>query len=384
MELFNKLKPGVLAKKQLKYIASGDNRIITDATLDDEPESAFDLHISNKYWKMNGSIKGLGVCNSFSKVLEQEHYCVGPFNFDTALKLEKKSTYVFEIVENLKYEGAFSGRIHGYATGKSSIGRLDVLTRLITEYSNSYDIVPNINPGKLFLEVTPITYNIVVKPFLSLNQLRLIYGNPALSEIRLNEIASGYWGEVILDPLGNPLKAKVDTLTLNLANKKSEENEIIAFKALNDDGLTVDLTKDYSNPDNLIDPHEFWEPIYSNKNDNYIEIHDGRFYILKSKERFILPDDIAVYCQAVSEEIGEIRIHYAGFVHPGFGQLRDDNKGAPLIFEVRGHTLKKSFLRDGERLAVLNYYRMSEIDEITKPAYTNQELKLSKYFKDWE
>jgi len=88
---------------------------------------------------------------------------------------------------------------------------------------------------------------------------------------------------------------------------------------------------------------------------------------------------VAIYCQAITETLGELRIHYAGFVHPRFGEERNDNKGAPLIFEVRGHNLK-AFLQHGETLARLEYYYMSEDAERYNPSYSDQELTLSKYF----
>ena len=51
--------------------------------------------------------------------------------------------------------------------------------------------------------------------------------------------------------------------------------------------------------------------------------------------------------------MGEIRIHYAGFVHPYFGFfLREWEKGTPLIFEVRGHQVPVS-LADKEKMANL-------------------------------
>jgi hypothetical protein len=90
---------------------------------------------------------------------------------------------------------------------------------------------------------------------------------------------------------------------------------------------------------------------------------------------------VAIYCQAVAETLGELRIHYAGFVHPRFGEGREDEKGAPLIFEVRGHNVR-TYLQDGETLARLEYYSMSQDAEEYSCNYSSQELTLSKYFKD--
>jgi dCTP deaminase len=86
-----------------------------------------------------------------------------------------------------------------------------------------------------------------------------------------------------------------------------------------------------------------------------------------------------------------MRIHYAGFVHPYFGLYREDEtQGTPLIFEVRGHQVPVS-LADGEKMATLIFYRMSEdapdlsAEQKIKEArgYGSQDLKLSTRFRDW-
>jgi deoxycytidine triphosphate deaminase len=102
-------------------------------------------------------------------------------------------------------------------------------------------------------------------------------------------------------------------------------------------------------------------------------------------------DGIAVYCRAIDETIGEMRIHYAGFAHPFFGRERADRQtGTPLIFEVRGHDVKVT-LTDGEKMARLIFYRMSEDCRLPKQktrrqksGYENQTLKLSEFFSPCE
>ena len=93
---------------------------------------------------------------------------------------------------------------------------------------------------------------------------------------------------------------------------------------------------------------------------------------------------------ASDETIGEMRIHYAGFVHPFFGKDRkDNNPGTPLIFEVRGHQVNVS-LADGEKMANLTFFRMSkdcnpsgDDNDEEDDEYNNQNLKLSKFFAKW-
>jgi deoxycytidine triphosphate deaminase len=118
-----------------------------------------------------------------------------------------------------------------------------------------------------------------------------------------------------------------------------------------------------------------------------LKLTKGSFYILKSKELLALPKGVAVYCRAIDEYLGEMRIHYAGFAHPWFGRTRKDGRtGTPLIFEVRGHDVNVS-LQDGETMARLLFFRMSEDasreDVEDDTPYNAQQLQLSKYFADW-
>ena len=182
-----------------------------------------------------------------------------------------------------------------------------------------------------------------------------------------------------------------NNLTLSLDEDPALKNGICAFKAKeiddDDENNFIDLTKDFSKEENKYDPKIYWESEPVSSKEKYLPIETERFYILRSSERFTLPKSVAIYCQAVTETLGELRIHYAGFVHPLFGQGRADGNGAPLIFEVRGHNID-TILRHGETLAKLEYYWMSqdaakEKKEKDSP-YNDQELTLSKIFKEWE
>jgi dCTP deaminase len=151
-----------------------------------------------------------------------------------------------------------------------------------------------------------------------------------------------------------------------------------AFCARLDEETPIDLSQGSTNK-----PCKYWKILQSE--DGRLQIQKNDFYILRSKQRIKTPKGIAVYCKAIDETIGEMRIHYAGFVHPGFGIGREDEQpGTPLIFEVRGHDVNVC-LQDDEKLAKLIFYRMSEENDCQNPEhdYNNQELKLSKFFAPW-
>src|SRR5262249_44191726 len=94
---------------------------------------------------------------------------------DGAFTLEAKHTYVFKLQQKLGPE-IRSSRIHGQATAKSSVGRVDVLARLIVDGMDSYECfdpngVANGN-GHMYVEITPITFSVRVKDGYGLSQLR--------------------------------------------------------------------------------------------------------------------------------------------------------------------------------------------------------------------
>lgn len=373
-------RPGVLNKDQIKALdRSGKLSRFNMEALD---HSAIDLHVSDIGYKMRGSVKPLNdvdISNSILSFKENDD----DFKRDGKFYLKKAKTYIFQLEESLNLEGT---KISGQATGKSTYGRLDILTRLLSNSSVSFDTIASGYKGSLWVEVTPITFLIIIGPGISLNQLRLLKGEPRNCRIKEEELH--LWGDLILNK-NYSKEEEQNNLTLSLDEDPVLKNGICAFNAkeINDDDENsfIDLTKDYRKEENKYDPKMYWDSVSVSSKEKYLPIETERFYILRSWERFKLPKSVAIYCQAVTETLGELRIHYAGFVHPLFGQGRADGSGTPLIFEVRGHNID-TILRHRETLAKLEYYWMSQdaVEEQKDSPYNNQELTLSKIFKKWE
>lgn len=375
-------RPGVLSNEQLWKLVQDEVIRNYPGTENDIDPSALDLHLSNKVYTMRGGIKGTTDA-SYSEVLIEYKEDENDLNANSGFRLEKNKTYVIKLVEELKLSRNLP--YFGFATGKSSIGRLDVLTRLISDHSPYYDEL--LNPYdqdnerivKLYVEVTPITFDILVYSGISLNQLRLYCGPPSLSLLTKNQIR--HYGPVIFNEDGTNLDPNDDSyfhLSVNLEPTiiHNDKNASV-FRANTESDLVIDLKLDADK----IKPDDNWKLELKDEN-NTFEIKPNDFYIIRSKERFKLPSDIAVYAHAIAESLGELRIHYAGFVHPYFGFTREG--GSPLIFEIQGHNVH-TFLRHGEVLAKLQYYRLSQpAVKDDEPSYQEQELKLSKHFKDWE
>ena len=86
--------------------------------------------------------------------------------------LEKECVYIVPLLESLSLPQ------HLAASGnpKSSTGRLDVFTRLITDYGTEFDQVPAGYKGPLYAEIAPRTFSVLVREGSRLSQLRLRSG----------------------------------------------------------------------------------------------------------------------------------------------------------------------------------------------------------------
>lgn len=376
--------PGALSRDQLRelwgpgYIGARTRRKPSfDA-------SSLDLHLTGDGYRLTqGSVKPYGgrYLTQITNAGLAEPLALGD---DGAFLLEPRSTYLFRLDEEIHSTDDLSkARMHGQATAKSSIGRLDVLARLIVDGMECYE---SFDPdglqkgdGELYLEVTPITFPVKVKEGSSLSQLRIFYGNPDSVVLHAPELYA---------------------TMLHRDDGKSSADDVISVDLQKVEGLGFSAFCASGTPqrqpiclwkeeEGKADPKEYWKAIKAEhcKYELRLRIEKGNnFYILRSKERLAVPPGIAVYCRASDETIGEMRIHYAGFAHPNFGWKRaDDKTGTPLIFEVRGHDVNVS-LRDDEKMARLICYRMSEDcpDSGQGVSYNEQELKLSKYFREWK
>ena len=105
--------------------------------------------------------------------------------------LEARCPYLIELKERLDLPSGLRGK----ANPKSSTGRIDVFTRVITDHSERFDEIAAGYQGPLYLEVVPLSFAIRVREDLALNQLRLSIGRPELSD---DEVRAAHAEEPIL------------------------------------------------------------------------------------------------------------------------------------------------------------------------------------------
>lgn len=346
--------------------------------------SSIDLPLGGEYWEMKGSCR-TGTEYKVADLIRK--YSLHPSEPKAlgrkTVTLMKNHVYLFKADCELDLTGT---SVQGKATGRSSIGRLDVLVRLLVDESNTFDLVQKDKKHELYIEVTPISFNLEVKKGTVLSQLRLFKGREQDISLTLEELSHEEDNNYpVVNEKGEPIKTPCEEqpneiwFPFRLDLSPDKKVGCSAFAAKNSDKLPP------INPDKkrYYDPRKYWKPI--KWKDNAILLETDRLYIMRSKERLRIPGHLALECKSYTTQMGEWRIEYAGFAHPYFGYLRKEPKGTPIIFEVRGHNVP-TILTDGIPLGNVRFLRMSKPAEKPqkKPTYEEQELLLSKCFKAWD
>lgn len=287
--------------------------------------------------------------------------------------LEKGCVYIVPLLESVNLPSDISAR----ANPKSTTGRLDIFTRLITDYGAEFEGVPAGHKGKLYAEIVPRTFTVAVRAGMRLNQLRFVRGKPTSPDSVISALDEEQ-NLVYLDE-NSPIKAQVDRgLMISVNLEAAEPSEVIAYRAKrNSPAIELDKINHYCAED-------FWDIKYQPKNKALI-LDPGDFYILASKERVRVPPEYAAEMIPIDPSVGEFRIHYAGFFDPGFGYGTSDIKGTRAVLEVRAHEVP-FMIEHRQVVGRLKYMRLlSRPDKIygtdIGSSYQRQELTLSKQFR---
>jgi dCTP deaminase len=279
--------------------------------------------------------------------------------------LEKGCVYLVPLLEGL----ALPPDVAALANAKSSTGRLDLLTRLITDRGAEFDRIDAGYSGPLYAEISPRSFSVLVRPGMRLNQIRFRRGAGALTDADLRELNAR---ERLVDGpahIAGGLAFSVDL--------KPRDGGRVGYRAKPHTGL-IDLDRV-----GFYDPADFWEPVVAHRGG--IILDPGAFYILVSREAVHVPPDYAAEMAPYLAMVGEFRVHYAGFFDPGFGHSLAGGSGSRGVLEVRCHEAPFA-LDHGQVVGRLVYERMAERPEILYGGavgsnYQGQGLKLSKHFR---
>ena len=281
--------------------------------------------------------------------------------------LETGCVYLVPLMEAL----SLPERTAGFANPKSSTGRIDVFTRLITDFGSEFDKVPAGYKGHLYLEVSPRTFPILVRAGSRLSQLRFRRGSPNHSDAetrRLHEQVGLVNGAANID----------QGLGVSIDLRGDPKSGLIGYRGKRHAGL-IDVDRKAA-----LSISQYWEPIYHG-DINEIILDPDEFYILASREAVTIPASHAAEMVPFNPLVGEFRVHYAGFFDPGFGMSDAGGGGSRAVLEVRSREVP-FILEHGQIIGRLIYERLTDVPETLYGAdlnsnYQAQGLKLSKHFK---
>ncbi|MFL2933408.1 MAG: 2'-deoxycytidine 5'-triphosphate deaminase [Thalassobaculaceae bacterium] len=363
---------GILASQTIKgMIASG--KIISEANIIERQiqPASIDLRLSSVAYRVQASFLPGQNATVQEKLKTMEMHQI---DLSNGAVLEKGCVYIVPLQESLRLTNGFSGT----ANPKSSTGRLDVFTRLLTDYTSEFETVQSGYNGPLYAEISPRTFSILVRKDSTLNQLRFRKGNPLAADSAMRKLQE-------TEGLIGSEKSKIDInngVAISVDLSGQAKNGLIGYRAKPHTAI-VDIDKPGS-----CSVLDYWEPVYKQKNRpaNLI-LNPDEFYILMSKEFVTVPINYAAEMRAYDTKVGEFRVHYAGFFDPGFGHKSAGGAGTRAVLEVRSHDVP-FLIEDGQTVCRLIYERMTQVPERLYGTqdfgsnYQGQGLKLSKHFKE--
>lgn len=304
-----------------------------------------------------------------SKITELGH---APVPLHDGALLEAKVPYLIPLREELHLPPWLRAK----ANPKSSTGRADVFTRLLTDHGYQFDEVRGGYHGKLYLEVVSLSFPVRLKTGLSLNQIRFMAG--PTTKLSDEEILELHRRNTLLfeEATGRKVtKPKISSgLLLSLDLRATSA---VGFRARSHT-LPLDLTAV-----GTIRAEDFWEPVHSEPGDRIV-LAPETFYLLLSQEKVRIPPELACEMVAYDPTSGELRTHYAGFFDPGFGCNGAGKDGSRAALEVRAHDVP-FLVEHGQSVCKLSFERMVRVPDTPYGVrgdshYQGQSSTLSKHF----
>lgn len=365
---------GILPSQELHDFVSTGKISCTNAHIDDEQvqPASIDLRLSHEAYRVRASFLPGQATTLLNKatangMLEETLDIANP------TRLEPNRIYIIPLMESL----SLPADVYGIANPKSTTGRLDIFTRLITEYGDEFDRVHRGYKGRLYIEVLSQTFPILIQAGMKLNQLRFGRGrHGVVGEDRLKQLGQRDFLIDADEDIGPPTINRGLRVTVDLQGNGSE---VVAYQAKKSSS-PIDL-----NRMNHYEIDEFWTPIRRNEKLQCI-LEPGEFYILASKQRVRVPPDLAAEMLPYDLATQEFRVHYAGFFDPGFGYgANGEISGTRAVLEVRASQMP-ILLEDDQFVGRLNYFNMAaKPDKVyggrIGSSYQGQGLALSKQFK---
>lgn len=376
-------RAGVLSSTAIPKLIKRGNLLAAELIESDQIQPAsLDLRLGTEAFKVRASfLPGPAPVRAKLDQLSMQR-----IDLTSGSVLKRGFVYIVPLMESLD----LASDVSAHANPKSSTGRLDIFTRLITDDAREFDWVRPGYQGPLYVEVSPRSFSVVVHVGSRLNQLRFKRNPPSTSDSDTQRSSSkakllkGSPGELPLffrdfHSRWEMLQRKNFASDLPLTVDLSGDRTCVGWKARRDTQQSIDLDRV-----GYYDPLDFWEPIAPPGGDGLI-LKPDEFYILASKEAVSIPPDHAAEMVAYDTLVGEFRAHYAGFFDPGFGYNMAGGKGSRAVLEVRSHDVP-FVMADGQIIGRLLLETLTErprrlYGRGSASSYQRQGLALAKQFK---
>ena len=373
-EAIHKIEGGGILPSKWIRAAESDGIIYSDARIPEEnyQPASLDLQLGTTAHRLQCSfLPSPGTLNK--KLFDLS---LGEIDIRNGAILERYRPYLIPLLESLRLPEGIRARTNP----KSSTGRLDIFTRVITNASDRFDDIPEGYEGPMYLEVFSRSFPIKVQTGLSLNQIRLVKGD---SQLPQGAVQCMHESRPLVfpkpDQLGQLMPITKDN-SIGLSVDLTGTSKGIGFRARKNSGLL-----DLSRP-RYYDPGTFWDPVFADNGEALI-LDPEEFYILCSAESVSIPPDFAAEMAAYDASSGELRTHYAGFFDPGFGYGEDGLLGGiQPVLEIRAHDVP-FMITSGQKVATLTFEGMVEPPEQwygpkvgSRSSYQQSGRILSKHF----
>lgn len=365
-------KEGILPAQEIReLIKNGKIRSGLEISEDQIQPASIDLRLSDKAYRLQATFLPSVQSLAGPKIRQ---LAVEEIDLTRPSVLAPGNVYIAKATESLVLPPGMGAK----ANPKSTTGRLDVFTRLLTERQQIFESVPKGYSGDLYVEIFPRTFPIIVRAGTKLNQLRFYRGDSQTDDEQLRKLAQKR--PIVYENGGAPSKPIIRGGLRISIDLSGHEGSVVAYKGKKTEA-PIDLACV-----GTYNIEEFWQPFHARNLGGCLLLKPGEFYLLASKERVSVPPDYAAEMESYDASIGEFTVHYAGFFDPGFGYGElGEIKGTKAVLEVRAHEMP-ILLEDGLEIGRLIYHKMADRPDKVYgsgigSSYQQQQLALSKQFK---
>jgi len=359
---------GILPSQDLEYLVRVTREILPLEPIQEDQyqPASLDLRLGPVAYRVRASFLPGKDATVKDKL---EDLAMHKMDISNGAVLERGCVYIVPLLEGL----SLRKRTSAMGNPKSSTGRLDIFTRLITDGGTEFDRVREQYKGPLYAEVSPRTFSVLVRKGSRLSQIRIRRGNPPSSDGAMRRLQAEHQvvASIGKDDIRNGVPVTVDV-------RGGASGGIIGYKARSHAGLIdIDMVRHYE----VLD---YWEPVYAPRRGGLV-LDPADFYILASQEAVKVPPTHAAEMIAYDTLVGEFRVHYAGFFDPGFGHPDAGGEGSRAVLEVRSFGVP-FVIEHGQVVGRLEYEPLTApparlYGSTANSSYQRQGIALSKHFK---